>query len=82
MSELLYKPKALGLMAIVLNLIPTYWTYFFFITIPVIICGLVFIFIKPTKKLIYEIPAAVLIIGSILGLLLTVVSIQEMYQIA
>ena len=80
MSELLYKPKTVGTLAIALNLIPTYWTFFFFITIPVIIGGLVFMFIRPTKKLIYEIPAAILLMGSILGLLLTIVSIQEMFQ--
>lgn len=80
MDKLLYKPKIVGILAIVFNLIPTFWTYFIFITIPLIIGGLIFQFVKSSKNLYYEIPSATLLIGSLMGLILTVVSIFEIFQ--
>jgi lipoprotein signal peptidase len=80
MSEMLYKPKTIGISAIIVSLIPTYWTFFFFITIPVMIVGLLFLFIKPATQLTYEIPATLLLIGSLLCLILTIISLMEMSQ--
>ena len=77
MEKIFRKPKVLGLLAISLNLIPTYWTFFFMITLPIMVLGLVFLFIKPKPQLTYQIPAGLLIGGSVFGLLLTIISIIE-----
>ncbi|SMP21343.1 hypothetical protein SAMN06265367_103290 [Algoriphagus winogradskyi] len=80
MDKLIYKPKIVGILVIVFNLIPIFWTYFIFITIPLIIGGLIFQFVKSNENLYYEIPSAILLIGSFMGLILTVGSIFEIFQ--
>ncbi|AKD03302.1 hypothetical protein POKO110462_22435 [Pontibacter korlensis] len=80
-DRIIKKPRALGITAIALNLIPTWWTFFFFITIPIILLGVVFLFLKPRTKAVYEVPAGILIFGIGFGLLMSVVSIIEIVQI-
>ncbi|TPE40653.1 hypothetical protein [Pontibacter mangrovi] len=77
----LYKPKVVGAIAILTNILPSYWSYFFIFTIPVVVLGVAYIFVKPTEKLIYEIPAGMLLSGSLFGSIITYFCIIEMFEL-
>ncbi|MBC5993224.1 hypothetical protein [Pontibacter cellulosilyticus] len=80
-DRIIKKPRVLGVTAIVLNLIPTWWTFFFFITIPIMLLCVVFLFLKPRTKTAYELPEGILIFGIAFGLLMSIVSIIEIAQV-
>jgi hypothetical protein len=78
---LLYKPKVVGALATLTNIVPSYWSYFFIFSIPVVVLGVAYLFIKPTAKLKYEIPAGVLLFGSLFGSIITYFCIIEIFEL-
>jgi|GEM_PF-2248250 len=77
-EKLLNTPRKIGLLAIVSLLIPFWLTFFTILIIPIITTGIVFLFIKPSKKLIYELPASLLLISSVFGFIVSVLCLWEL----
>ncbi len=72
--------KPIALMAIISNILPSVASFFFVISIPVALLGGIYLIIKPKDNFIYYLGLGILIIGIIIGGLISISCIKEMNQ--